>query len=115
MFISDKSISMRKKNPTTLGENSTVSVVTERRRSETYEAACQIHGATDRSTVPGQVGLCDTAVKKCTENVLVKVLSTNDKIVTKVIPKIFKKVVNDYEKSNDNMIRSMAVYITVVV
>ena len=102
---------MRKKNPTTLGENSTVSVVTERRRrSETYEAACQIHGATDRSTVPGQVGLCDTAVKKCTENVLVKVLSTNDKIVTKVIPKIFKKGVNDYEKSNDNMIRSMAVY-----
>ena len=64
MFLSDKSISMRRKNPTRLGKNSTVSLATEkRRRLETFEAACQINRASVNWTFPGQVGLCDTAVK----------------------------------------------------
>lgn len=102
---------MRMKNPTELGNDSTVSLaISRRRRSETFEAACQIHGASNQSTMAGQVGLCDTAVKKCSENVLINVLSTNVKIVKKVIPKILKKKINDYEKSNDNITRSIAVY-----
>ena len=99
------------KNPTELGNDSTVSLATSRRRrSETFEAARQIHGASNQSIMPGQVGLCDTAVKKCFENVLINVLSTNVKTVKKVIPKILKKKINDYEKSNDNITRSIAVY-----
>lgn len=110
-FISERSTSIRMRNPTQLGANSTVSLATSRRRrSETFEAACQIHGATSLSNLPGQVGLCDTAITKCSEKVLVNVFSKNAKTVKRVIPKILQKGINDYEKSNDNMTRSIAVY-----
>ena len=101
---------MQRKNPTRPGKNSTVSFATERRRLETFEAACQINRASVNWTFPGQVGLCKTAVKKCAENVLVDVFSTNTKIVKRVIHKILSKSVNDYEQSNYNMIRSINVY-----
>ncbi|XP_028408827.1 uncharacterized protein LOC114531418 [Dendronephthya gigantea] len=58
----------------------------------------------------GQVGLCDTAITKCSEKVSVNVFSTNVKTVKRVIPKILQKGINDYEKSNDNMTRSIVVY-----
>ena len=54
--------------------------------------------------------MCDTAINKCAENVLVEVLSNNSKIAKKVIPKISSKGVNDYEKCNENIIRSIAIY-----
>ena len=85
------------KNPTSLDDNSTVSSATKRRRrEELFEAACQIHGGSDNWTLPGQVGLCDTAVKKCAENVLVEVFSTNCKLTKRIIPKVYKRAQNDY-------------------
>ena len=53
-FLSDKSIAARQKNPTSLDEN-LLSEATVRRRSELFEAACQINGGTTSWSLPGVV------------------------------------------------------------
>ena len=106
----EKSISARQKNPTSLDESSLSKATGRKRRLELFEAACQIHGGSTESSVPGQVGLCETTVQKCPENVLVEVFSHSDKIAKRVIPKIYKNALEDFEKSDSNYIRSVAVY-----
>lgn len=109
-FLSDKSIAARQKNPTSLDENLLSEATVRRRRSELFEAACQINGGTTSWSLPGVVGLCDTTVKKCPENILVKVFSQSDKITKRVIPKVYKGALDDFEKSDSNFVRSVAVY-----
>ena len=72
-----------------------------------FEAACQINGCTTSWSLPGVVGLCDTTVKKCPENILVKVFSQSDKITKRVIPKVYKGALDDFEKSDSNFVRSV--------
>jgi hypothetical protein len=55
-FLSEKSISARQKNPTSLDESSLSKATGRKRRLELFEAACQIHGRSTESSVPGQVG-----------------------------------------------------------
>lgn len=40
-----------------------------------FQAAKEINGACEESSVPAEVGLIDTAVKKCSKAVLVDVIS----------------------------------------
>ena len=108
-FLSEKSISARQKNPTSLDESS-LSKAAGRKRLELFEAACQIHGGSTESSVPGQVGLCEITVQKYPENILVEVFSHSDKIAKRVIPKIYKNALEDFEKSDSNYIRSVDVY-----
>ena len=53
-----------------------------KRRAELFEAACQIHGGRHGTNcrTPGEVGLCETTVKKCSNDILVKVFSKGQKI-----------------------------------
>ena len=48
-FLSDKSLAARQKNPTSLDENLLSEATVRRRRSELFEAACQINGGTRSS------------------------------------------------------------------
>ena len=109
-FLSDKSIAARQKNPTSLDENLLSEATVRRRRSELFEAACQINGGTTNWSLPGVVRLCDTTVKKCPENNLVQVFSRSDKITKRFIPKVYKGALDDFEKSDSNFVRSVAVY-----
>lgn len=82
-----------------------------------FEAACQINGGSNEKNgqVPGEVGLCRTTVKKCSDKILVEVFSKSDKVTHRIIPKIYKKSLKVYENSDENMLRSIAVYYSGVV
>ena len=47
---------------------------------------------------------------QCSKDTLLEVISTSEKYVKCVIPKIYKSCLVDYEASEDNMVRSVAVY-----
>jgi hypothetical protein len=83
-----------------------------RRRMETYEAASVIHGAGVDCKRPAEVGLADATINKCSDSVLTEVFSNCPKITKKVIPKMYKPILHEYESSEDNMIRSISVYYT---
>ena len=91
-YLPDKSINERKKNPTDLADSLSASVA-RKRRSELFEGACQINGGSNEKNyrVPGEVSLCSTTVKKCSDSTLVKVFSKSKKTTRRVIPKIYKK------------------------
>ena len=86
--------------------------VSRKSRCELFEAACQINGGQikNNSREPAEVGLCETTAKKCTEKTMIKVFSKSKKITEKVIPKLYKKELSAFEKSDTNMLRSVAVY-----
>ena len=64
-YLSEKSITARQKNTTSLDKSSLSKATARKRRLQLFEAACQINGGSSGWTVPGQVGLCDTTVQKC--------------------------------------------------
>ena len=47
---------------------------------------------------------------QCSKDTLLEVISTSEKYVKCVIPKIYKSCLVDYEASGDNMVRIVAVY-----
>lgn len=111
MYLPEKSIKLRQKMPTVL--TSPLSQAQDRkRRAELLEAACQIHGGRHGTNcrTPGEVGLCETTVKKCSNDILVKVFSKGQKIKKKVLPKVYKENLTKYEASDENILRSIAVY-----
>ena len=107
-----KAVEWRKTFPTAFenGELTPTQSVSRQRRKETFEAAQQIHGGSAESEVPGAVGLVDTVLKKCSEGVIVDVMSASKKFSKSIMPKIYKKKLSDYESSYDNMVRSISVY-----
>ena len=56
-----------------------------------------------------EIGLLDTANAKCSKTTLVEVLSTSKKF-KKVLPQIYKASLKKFEGSEDNILRSVAVY-----
>lgn len=111
MYLPEKSIKLRQKMPTVL--TSPLSQAQDRkRRAELLEAACQIHGGRHGTNcrTPGEVGLCETTVKKCSNDILVKVFCKGQKIKKKVLPKVYKENLTKYEASDENILRSIAVY-----
>ena len=74
MYLPEKSVKLRQKMPTVL-MSPLSQAQARKRRAELFEAACQIHGGrlgTNYRT-PEEVGLCETTVKKCSDDILVKV------------------------------------------
>lgn len=116
IILSAKSLEYRRSNPTIFreGKMQISDKVARNRRKETFEAAMQIHGGIVKSPqsvcIPAEIGLADTVSAKCSSSTLYKVLSTSKKITTCLIPKIYKSCLVDYEASDDNMVRSVAVY-----
>lgn len=110
--MSEKALQSRKDNPTGF-ENGKITLTTPNarmRRKETFMVAQEIHGGSRESSVPGAVGLVDTALNKCSSNVLVNVMSANKKFTKHVMPSIYKIDLKAYESSEENMIRSVSVY-----
>lgn len=80
------------------------------RRKQTFEAARKMHGGKEELSVPAAVGLIDTALVKCPKDVLVDVMSSSKRFTSSVMPSVHKKSLKSYESSDENMIRSIAVY-----
>ena len=113
-FLSDRAVKCRQKQPTqfTNGIIQIRSRVASVRRTETYQAAVEIHGGSlnspSNSCRAAGIGLIDTVVSRCSRDKLVEVLATSRAITKHVMPKIYKPDLKKYECSEDNMLRSIA-------
>ena len=107
--LSEISLEQRRKNPTSFenGKLALKQVATRKRRNKTYLAAKEVHGGSQNSPA---IGLVDTAVSKCSPNVLVDVLSSKKEFNKNVFPTIYKRHLSTYESSEENMIRSISIY-----
>ena len=112
-FLSRQSIEARRKNPTVLpsddkrGPSSTVGT---QRRSETYQAAKEIHGADLNDNTPAYIGLLSTAEKRCPTKILGDFMSKSKKFSKKVFPKLYKNAAEQFETSDINILRSVSVF-----
>ena len=59
------------------------------RRSETFQAAPEIHGASGDDTLHAAFGLVETVEKNCPQQLLVKYMSKSKTFKSKVFPNIF--------------------------
>ena len=81
-----------------------------RRRSETMEAASVIHGGTPEDNSPTLDGLWHAIVNESTPQRRLGIYFSNSrKIMKKVISPIVKKAVPSFEKSKENVARSVKV------
>ena len=81
-----------------------------KRRHKTTEAATKIHGSTNEHSSATFDGLFDTLQKRCQLNTLTKYVSGNKQLTNKVVSKEYNKRVIEFEKSDDNIVRSIATY-----
>ena len=79
------------------------------RRSETYQAAKEIHGADLNDNTPAHIGLLSAAEKRCPTKILVDFMSKSKKFSKKVFPKLYKIAAEQFETSDINMLRSVSV------
>ena len=109
--LTEKAVQFRKKYPTGFQDGKlTGSLRSCRKRRETFAAAQKIHGGSVGSSLPGAVGLLDTALDKCNQGLLVDVLSANKKFNKHVMPAVYKRNLSSYELSEENMLRSISVH-----
>ncbi|CAB4042923.1 Hypothetical predicted protein, partial [Paramuricea clavata] len=112
-FLSEKNAKARCANPTVLSSNDKPGLSAQamaRQRTETFDAASEIYGATSENPLPTLVGLLDTVEKKCSQEVLVKFMSTSKKFKNNVFSVIFKTASDNFEQSEANKLLSIAVY-----
>jgi hypothetical protein len=90
-------------------ETDSCSERTKRRRSaETLEVASNIHGGGEISLKSSTAGLLYTLNRRCSEDDLVGGIVKCKKET--VFPKLYKKAVDEFEHTSENMLRSIAVY-----
>ena len=81
-----------------------------KRRQETMQAACVIHGGSDSNTTPATIGMVETMETRSKEEDIVEAVRKTTKLKRKVLPKLYKEDLEKFESSNDNMLRSIACY-----
>ena len=106
--ITKEAMSRRQSAPT--GTPNCKESSSKQRRQETIKAACAIHGGSLDGTVPATIGMVETLEKKCKEKDVLAAMGKCRKIRNKVLPKIYKEDLVQFENSNENMLRSIAVY-----
>ncbi|CAB4009080.1 Hypothetical predicted protein, partial [Paramuricea clavata] len=106
--ITKKAMSRRQSAPT--GTPSCKESSSKQRRQETIKAACAIHGGSLDDTAPATIGMVETLEKKCKEKDVLAAMGKCRKVRDKVLPKIYKEDLVQFESSNENMLRSIAVY-----
>ena len=80
-----------------------------RRRRET-ESMCQvIHGSTDDNITPLLDGLWVTLINRVSAERLENYLSASKKVTQRILPKLIKQSVKEFEKSDADMERSCKV------
>ena len=81
-----------------------------KRRHETIEAAAKIHGTTNKHSLATYEGLFDTLQKRCKLDTLTTYVTGNKQLTNRVVSKEYKKSVLEFEKADDNIIRSIATF-----
>ncbi|XP_046861250.1 uncharacterized protein LOC124454489 [Xenia sp. Carnegie-2017] len=105
--IGRKAVVRRRNKPTGQG---CVESTGQTRRMETMLAANAIHGGSKDDTKPGAIGMLETLENKCKVGDIVKGLEKCSKFKSKVFSKIYKEDLKKFERSDENMLRSIAVY-----
>ena len=107
-FISALSLQRRRHSATNV-EDGKMSVRTKRRRvQETYEAAIQINGATKENHQPALEGIVEVLNTKFSN--LASTLSKKNILAKTVTCNFHKDQCVSYEKTDENMLRSIDVY-----
>lgn len=112
-FLSTQSVKARQQHPTVLhsdDQKGPCATVATKRRTETFQAAKEIHGADVNNITPAQVGLLSTVEKRCPTKILVDFMSNSKKFSKKVFPKLYKATAEKCEDSDMNMLRSVSVF-----
>ena len=79
------------------------------RRRETFDAAIKVHGGSPQQTTPAEIGLIDTVITKCNARLVAEKMVKSKKLM-KEVKKGTKKKTKSYEDSEENKIRSVAIY-----
>ena len=81
-----------------------------KRKSELFQAAIEINGATEEDPSPAYEGLIDTLESKVSAKKLSEIISKKNKIKKSVVPLLLKKETASFENSHENMLRSICIY-----
>lgn len=108
-YLPAKSINERKKNPTDLADSLSSSVRREDRNCLKLRVRF-MEEAMKRTAEYQEKWACVVRLNKCSDKILVEVFSKSEKITRRVIPKIYKKSLQVFENSDENMLRNIAVY-----
>lgn len=98
------------RSPTSLSSPVTSAKTMQRRCNETFQAAERIHGATFNNKRPALDGLFETLQKKCKTEYLGNYVLSNSNVTKYVINNFQKNEKKEFETSNLNTLRSVAVY-----
>ena len=101
----------RKLSPTCLDENCRIKGPKrsgERRKEQTKKLLMAVHGATDKNMSPADEGLF-SLLNTVSTSELIKIVSKSPKMIQKVIPKIAKSKIKEFESTKVNLIRSVNV------
>ena len=74
------------------------------------KAVCAIHGGSVDDTAPATIGNVETLERQCKQKDVLAAISKCRKIRNNVLPKIYKEDLVRFESSDENMLRSIAVY-----
>jgi len=81
-----------------------------KRQTETLEQALKIHGGKANNHLPATVELVETLCTKFSKKQLVTTVSRKRKFCETVFPQIYNTKGKDFEKSQENVLRSIATY-----
>ena len=110
--LSEHLISSRKQSPTSLTEEGKISGPersARRRCQEMLKVAQALHGATQEYMLPAYEGIIATLNTNCSVPELVNLVKKCPKFAGRVIPKVVKGEIKQFEKSDSNFIRSVNV------
>ena len=101
-------------NPTILqnGKSNQTPRTAVKRRHETFNAAMAIHGGTEKNACPAIEGMFDTLCKRSKLEQMTKLVSSNEKLQTRVASDHCSRKIKAFETSNENVLRSIACYYT---
>ena len=101
-------------NPTILqnGKSNQTPRTAVKRRHETFNAAMAIHGGTEQNACPAIEGMFDTLCKRSKLEQMTKLVSSNEKLQTRVASDHCSRKIKAFETSNENVLRSIACYYT---
>ena len=108
--ISKNTSTARKKNPSELSDGGKLNLPrrsAQRRQLETLIAATEINGGSMEDRAPALEGMVSTVLKYSKVTDVAKYLSSSKKLKKVTLMEI-KKEAQEYEKSNENFIRSLS-------
>ena len=80
------------------------------KEDETIEAAARMHESTNEHSSATFEGLFDTLQKRCKLDTLTNYVTGNKQLTNSVVSKEYRKNVLKFEKSDDNIVQSIATY-----